>query len=235
MLMKARSLVQKKIDEQWWASNFRFVRRQVYASLMTTSENHSKEIEKLSERQDKPLGGRNERSVKVLDKIELHGWVHDVLSMGPKHPIRDKFIKTHFLADVDIFLSQLKNQKTSGEILCEFEAAAKAYAKNVRQMPRDKAIAKTWKYLKDNGMLAVPFDKGVGFCIMTKQTYESKLESLLQSAQFVKKDATTDEVILKIEKELNKELLAMNKRDEISDQFYSKMKSTGGNPPVCRV
>ena len=68
------------------------------------------------------------------------------------------------------------------------------------------------KYLKDNGLLAVRFDKGVGFCIMRKQTYESKLESLLQSAQFVKKDATTDEVILKIEKELNKELLAMNKK-----------------------
>ena len=122
----------------------------------------------------------------------------------------------------------MKDQKTSGETLCEIEAAAKPYAKNVRQTPRDKAVEKTRKYLKDNGLLAVPFDKGVGFCIMRKQTYESKLESLLQSAQFVKKDATTDEVILKIEKELNKELLAMNKRDEISDHLYSKMRSTGG-------
>ena len=47
----------------------------------------------------------------------------------------------------------------------------------------------------------MPFNKGVGFCIMRKQTYESKLESLLQSAQFVKEDATTEEIILKIEKE----------------------------------
>ena len=122
-----------------------------------------------------------------------------MLSMGPKHPIRSKFNEKHFLADIDIFLSQLKNQKTSGETLCEIEAAAKAYAKNVRQTPRDKAVEKTRKYLKDNGLLAVPFDKGGGFCIMRKQTYESKLESLLQSAQFVKKDATTDKVILRIE------------------------------------
>ena len=76
----------------------------------------------------------------------------------------------------------------------------------------------------------MPFDKGVGFCMTRKQTYESKLKSLLQSAQFLKTDATTDEVILKIEKELNKKLLAMNKRDEISDQLYSKMRSTGGQP-----
>ena len=107
--------------------------------------------------------------------------------MGPKHLIRDKFNETNFLADIGIFLSQLKNQKTSGETICEIEAAAKAYAKNVRQTPRDKAVEKTRKYPKDNGFLAVPFDKGVGFCIMRKQTYESKLESLLQSAHFVKK------------------------------------------------
>ena len=50
---------------------------------------------------------------------------------------------------------------------------------------------------------------------------------MLQSAQLVEKDANTDEAILEIEKELNKELLAMNKRDEISDQLYSKMRSTG--------
>ena len=46
----------------------------------------------------------------------------------------------------------------------------------------------------------------------------------------MKKDATTDEVILKIERELNKKVLAMNKRGEISDQLYSKMRSTGGQP-----
>ena len=124
----------------------------------------------------------------------------------------------------------MRNQKTSGERLCETEVAAKAYAKIVRQTPRDKAVEKTRKYLKDNGLLAVPFDKGVSFYIMRKQTYDLKLESLLQFAQFEKKDATTDEVILKIEKELNKELPAMNKRDEIGDQLYSKMRSKGGQP-----
>ena len=31
------------------------------------------------------------------------------------------------------------------------------------------------KLLKDNGLLAVLFDKRVGFCIMRKQTYESNV------------------------------------------------------------
>ena len=108
----------------------------------------------------------------MLDNIELPGWVHEVLSMGPKYPIREKFNETQFLADIDIFLSQMKNQKLFGETLCKIQAAAKAYAKNVRQTPRDKVVEKTSKYLKNNGLLAVPFDKGVNFCIMRKQMYE---------------------------------------------------------------
>ena len=78
--------------------------------------------------------------------------------MGSKHPIRDKFNETYFLEDIEIFLSRLKNQKTSGETLCEIESAAKAYAKNVRQTLRDKAFQKTRKSPKDNGLLTVPFD-----------------------------------------------------------------------------
>ena len=73
MLMKARSLVRKEIGAQWWASIFRLLRRQVEESLKTTSENHRKKVEKLSERQVKPLGGRIEQSVKVLDNIEWMG------------------------------------------------------------------------------------------------------------------------------------------------------------------
>ena len=84
----------------------------------------------------------------MLDNIELPGWVYEKLSMGPKHPIRDKFDETHFLADIDNFLSHLKNQKTSGETLCEIEAAVKLYAKKARQTPRDKAVEKTRKISK---------------------------------------------------------------------------------------
>ena len=42
MLMKARSLVGEEIGKHWWASIFRFVWRQVEASLKTTSDNHGK-------------------------------------------------------------------------------------------------------------------------------------------------------------------------------------------------
>ena len=71
----------------------------------------------------------------------------------------------------------------------------------------------------------MPFVEGFGSSIMI-ETLESKLESFCYLL-FLKKESTTEEVILKIEKELNKVILTMNKRDKISDQFYSKMRSTG--------
>ena len=105
----------------------------------------------------------DERAVRILDAVILPLWVREVLSFGPKHPVRDKFIEIHFLADIDCFLSELKLNRIPGEKICEIEAAAKRYAKNVKQTPSDKGVEKASKYLKDNGLLAVPFNKGVVF------------------------------------------------------------------------
>ena len=68
MVVKFRSLMQKEINEQWRASIFRFLSHQNDESLKTTSENH-RQLEKLFERQNKPLWWRNEQSVRALDKI----------------------------------------------------------------------------------------------------------------------------------------------------------------------
>ena len=65
---------------------------------------------------------------------------------------------------------------------------------------------------------------------MRKQTFELKLESLLQSAQSLKNEATTNAVILMFEEEPDKELPAMNKREEVRDQIFSKKTSTRGQP-----
>ena len=34
----------------------------------------------------------------------------------------------------------------------------------------DKGVEKARKYLKDSGLLAMPFDKRVGFCVLKKRT-----------------------------------------------------------------
>ena len=150
----------------------------------------------------------DEKSVRVLNAVILPLWVREVLSFGPKHPVRDKFNEIHFLADNDSFLFELKLNKIPGEKLCEIEAAAKRYAKNVKQTPSDKGVEKTRKYLQDNGLLA------------------TVLKDFLQAEQFSERKSLTDSVIMKIEKDISKELLAMKKKDEISEALYTRLRST---------
>ena len=56
------------------------------------------------------------------------------------------------------------------EALCKMEAVTKAYAKRVKQTPSDKGIEKARKYVESYGLVAVSYDKGVGFCVMRKDT-----------------------------------------------------------------
>ena len=153
-----------------------------------------------------------------------------MLALGPKHPVRDKLNETHFLADINIFLLDLKNHKVPGEALWEIEAVAKSCAKRVKQTPSDKSIEKARKYLKSNGLVAVPYDKCLGFCVMRKDTYEIKLSDTLDSNHFSKNKGTSDAIVLKIERDINKEMLAISKKDETRKSLYTRMRSTVRQP-----
>ena len=122
-LAKAREVVRRGIDEKWWPSVILYLNLQLRCSVNNLISRHKKKIEKLSERQYRPLKNLDERSVRILDEVVLPLWVREVLSFGPKQPVRDKFIEIHFLADIDSFLSELKLNRLPGEKLCEIEAA----------------------------------------------------------------------------------------------------------------
>ena len=66
----------------------------------------------------------------------------DILSLGPKHPVRDKFNEVHFLAGVNKHVGELNENKSEVEKLCEFEASAKWYAKSVREIPMATGVKK---------------------------------------------------------------------------------------------
>ena len=86
---------------------------------------------------------------------------------------------------------------------------------------------KARNYLKNNQLVALPFDKGVGFCVMKKHTYYEKLTKLTESKQFERYDKMDDSVVHKFEKKnLSKKLLAMNRRNEITDGLYARLRST---------
>ena len=64
------------------------------------------------------------------------------MSLGLIHPVKDKINETLFLANFDIFLSDVKNQVVLGEALCEIKTVAKVYAERVKQTPSDRSVEK---------------------------------------------------------------------------------------------
>ena len=56
------------------------------------------------------------------------------------------------------------------------------------------------------------------------------MKNFLQVEQFNERKNLTDSVIMKIEKDINKELLALKKKDEISEAMYKRLRSTGAQP-----
>ena len=117
-LVKAREVVRTGIDEKWWPSVIFYLNRQARCSVNNLISRHKRKLEKLPERQETSLKNLDERSVRTLDEVNLPFWVREVLCFGPKHPVRDKFNKIHFLADIDSFLSELKLNRIPGEKLC---------------------------------------------------------------------------------------------------------------------
>ena len=83
------------------------------------------------------------------------------------------------------------------------------------------------KYLRHYALIAVPFDKGVGF---KKSTHAEKMEKVLVCKQFRKLEKSCDNIVMKNEKELNKELLDMRKKWKIPVQVYQALRSTGAQP-----
>ena len=55
---------------------------------------------------------------------------------------------------------------------------------------------------------------------MLKDTYKNKLLDLLDSNQFSESKGTNDSIVMKIEKDINNELLAIRKTDEKSETLH---------------
>ena len=79
-------------------------------------------------------------------------------------------------------------------------------------------------------LVAVPFDKGCGFCVMKNSTYRETLDDVLNSDQFQKINGAKDEIVIKNEKQINKSLQQFMKQEKISIEIFQILNSTGSQP-----
>ena len=88
-------------------------------------------------------------------------------------------------------------------------------------------------FQKQNNLLAIPFDKGVGICVMKSEDYQSKLGDILKLPQFEKlpkgrKNARNPAILE--EERIIKALDDMVEGGKINDSLYAKLKPKGSQP-----
>ena len=111
-------------------------------------------------------------------------YVLDTLALRPKSPVLEKLDQKVLLAKIDLLLNHLPEQNVSNERISDINIATINYIKKCPKQSISGNLNMTKKYLKGHNLLAVPFNKGTGICLMKSQTFEKKLMDILKLKQF---------------------------------------------------
>ena len=210
---------------------FRFKRREV---LLEAQSTHNKKLLNLSEQQEKPLFGVK-NTVKVLvPGLAPPKYVMEVLSMGPKHTVLDRFDSKDVLVELDRFLGECKRKFLPEDMITDINIKTLNYIKQCNKLKSNRHISMTKRYLKDNKLLAVPFDKGIGICIMSVEMYKEKMNVVTSLPQFVKlinNRVNAKNPIVKEEERVVDALKTLKDRGKLNEVQFNTLKPIGSQPP----
>ena len=143
-----------------------------------------KKLNRLSEEQKRPLF--NVKNTVLLHNVskEPPKYVMETLQLGPKNSTLERFDENNVLAELDTLLNFCKRKEVNEDVISDINVKTLAYIKNCRKQKSPRHIHLTKRYLKENGLLAVPFDKGIGICVMPAETYKEKIRDITSLKQF---------------------------------------------------
>ena len=197
-------------------------------SVHEATVRHDKKLRTLSFSQGQPSES-NKNSLILLDDINPPAFVREILSKGTKHPTPAKFNKFHFFAEINRLLEKLDERKIEPALLNHINAKAVLYP-DKRKQYANKVVRKVVGYLQENDIVDVPFDKGLGFCLMKRSTYNEKMDDLCELPQFQrlgKERINAKQYVIREQERFNKVLLELKKKEEISEQQCQDNRSCG--------
>ena len=167
-------------------------------------------------------------------ELAIPKFVMETLSLGPKSAVLDKFDPKEVLAEVDKLLAHCKENDISDDIITDINVKTLTYIKKCKKLKGSRNVLLTKKYLKENNVLAVLFDKGVGICIMKKETYFEKMKKILESPQFkkyVKPRKNAKNPVIKEEERVQGILRNLLESGKIDEALHNQLKPRGSQPP----
>ena len=194
---------------------------------------HNKKLAALSEAQERPLFSVRNTVMECNLDIPLPHYVSSTLSLGPKNAVLDSFNEKDVLAEVDGLLYHCKVNKVAMETINDINVKTLNYVKLCKKQKQSRNLTMTKRFLKENNLIAVPFDKGIGICVMKKEDYNKKLDTILQLPQFekLKLRKNAKHPVMKEEQRIVNILKKMRDEKRIDDSLYDKIKPMGSQPP----
>ena len=200
----------------------------------TVSAKHEKKLINLSLDQEKPLFNVS-NTVQFCDvSVNIPDYVKQTLAMGPRNPIMDTFDEKEVLVELDCFLKYCSKLPIPDATLTDINIKTLSYIKTCKKQKPPRHIKMTQKFLKENDLRAVPFDKGIGFCVMDNQTYEKKLDPIIDLPQFeqhVDSRKNAKNAIIKEEERIVNVLTQLKRDGKISESLFEELKPVGSQPP----
>ena len=119
-------------------------------------------IENLSAIQDRRVLN-TDGYLTFLDYINVPNVVRELLRYGPKHPCRSQFQEEHFLLNMDLLPERCVKEDLERDAINKTNSFTVGYIANCKRRSVGKNVNVVKDWLKDQGVSAVPYDKGTGF------------------------------------------------------------------------
>ena len=233
-LTDRRSALKQKLPHKCLPSILFHTRRTQREHRGKQTAIHNKKLSNLSEEQDRPLFSvENTVMLYELETVPPK-FVLETLSLGPKNAVLNPFDPKDILAELDLFIDYCEEKFICAETISDINIKTLQYIKNCKRIKCTRNINMTRKYLKENNLLAIPFDKGIGICVMKSETYYKKMDDIIKLPQFEKvekKRKNEKHPILKEEERIQRDLKEMLDSNEISKTLYDKLRPRGSQPP----
>jgi len=185
-LIESRNCLKLKLPDKCRSSVILHMRYDLRLFKNKQSSTLNKKLTNLSSEQDRPLFSIKNTVICYQLDLNPPKYVLDTLSLGPKNSILDRFDQNTVLAELDSFVNFCNEREVPDNLITDINVKTLSYIKKCKKQNTSRNIMLTKKYLKEHNLLAVPFDKGVGICIMKKETYNRKLAAIYNLPQFEK-------------------------------------------------
>ena len=129
-----------------------------------------------------------------------------------------------------IYSDFVRKKEVEDELMTDINVKTLTYIKNCKKQKTPRNIQMTRRYLRENNLMAVPFDKGIWICIMDQNTYNNKLDAIIRLPQFEKetqKRKNEKHPVLKGEERIVRTLKKLKEENKIDESLYEKLKPVG--------